>query len=384
MAIHLKNSLYPKIIQPENLLKAFEQACYEKRYRADVLIFKQNLGMNILALRQSLLNKTYQPGKYHFFQVYDPKFRQIAAAPFIDRIVHHAVCRIIEPIFDSKFIYDTLACRREKGTHHGVKRLQKFLRKQGTNYALKCDISKYFSSINHQILINILVKTIPDQDTLWLLEKIISSYESGNEYNELFPENSYYRTKKPRGIPIGNLTSQLFANVYLNKFDQFVKEKLKAKYYLRYVDDFLILGQDKQYLGNLIPPLKEFLKEKLYLTLHPKKIRIYPVEIGVDFLGFIIFKDFKLVRARNIRKFRKRLKRFQKLLIAEKITEKRVCVSITCWLAHAEHGDSYRLRKSIFGAPLTAKNQKGIAEFVKELKCKAKTKTFGARQLKLF
>lgn len=384
MAIHLKTPLYPKIIQPENLLKSFEQACYEKRYRACALIFKQNLGMNILALRQSLLNKTYQPGKYHFFQVYDPKFRQIAAAPFIDRIVHHALCRIIEPIFDSKFIYDTLACRREKGTHHGVKRLQKFLRKQGINYVLKCDVSKYFYSINHQILLNILAKTIPDQDTLWLLEKIISSYESGNEYDELFPENSYYQTKKPRGIPIGNLTSQLFANVYLNEFDQFVKEKLKVKYYLRYVDDFLILGPNKQYLRNLIPSLKEFLKEKRYLTLHPKKIRIYPAKIGVDFLGYIIFKDFKLVRARNIKKFRKRLKMFQKLLIAEKITEKRVCVSITCWLAHAEHADSYRLRKSIFGKSLTAKNQKGIAEFVKGLKYKAKTKTFRTGQLKLF
>jgi len=380
MAIHIKTPLYSKIIQQENLFKAFELASSEKRYHPYVLIFKKNLGTNILNLHQALLNKTYQPGKYHFFQVYDPKPREIASAPFVDRIVHHAICRIIGPIFDSKFIYDTFACRDDKGTHQGIKRLQKFLRKNGTNYALKCDISKYFPSINQQILLSILTKTIPDKDTLWLLKKIILSYEFGDKYDYLFPENSYYRTKKPRGIPIGNLTSQLFANIYFNDFDHFVKEKLKIKYYLRYVDDFLILGPNKQYLHNLIPVIKNFLCETRYLTLHPKKISISPTKIGVDFLGYIIFKNFKLVRGKNVKKFRKRLKKFQKLLNDGKITEKKVQISITCWLAHIQHADSYRLRKSIFGWPLTAKNQKEIAEFVKELKRKGGK----PKQLKLF
>lgn len=370
MGTHLRNRIFEKIILQENLLKAFHAAAKEKRFRSNVLVFEERLGANIALLHTMLKNKTYRHGNYRQFHIYDPKHRIISAAPFADRIVHHAICNIIEPIFDRTFIYDSFACRKEKGTHKNTKRLQQFLQNQKLRYALKCDIAKYFPSINHKILLTILENAISDKDTLWLLKEIIGSHESGDEFEHLFPEDSHFRMSKPRGIPVGNLTSQLFANIYLNAFDHFVKEKLGVKYYLRYVDDFLILGESKQYLHSLIPPIKKFLYEHRHLTMHPKKIRVFPTRVGVDFTGYIVFKDFMLLRAKNVRRFRKRLHKFKRLLRENKISEKKVQTSITCWLAHAQHADTYRLRKAIFGKPLVAGDQKEIAAFVKSLEYK--------------
>lgn len=387
-------NLFSKIINPENLLTAFHQAEKQKRFRSYVLLFEENLGMNILNLHKALKEKTYQPGKYKFFKTFDPKERIIAAAPFVDRIVHHALHNIIEPILDKRFIYNSFACRKEKGTHRGVKRLQQLLRKKDAHYALKCDVSKYFPSINHKKISKIPDRIIRDKETMWLLKEIINSYETGNEYNHLFLPDSHYNTKKPRGIPVGNLTSQLLANIYLNELDQFVKQELKVKYYLRYVDDFLVLGPNKQYLHQLVPKIKHFLYDKFYLTLHPKKISIFPIHpacpvrnpisngvrkrfsngarLGVDFLGYVVFKDFVLIRKSNVKKFRKKLLKFKKSLNQGKTKEEKVRESITSWLAHAQHADTYRLRKRIFGKPLEAKHQKEIKEFVKNLKEKSK------------
>jgi len=384
-------NLFSKIIDPENLLTAFYQAEKQKRFRSYVLLFEENLGMNILNLHKALKEKTYRLGKYKFFKTFDPKERIIAAAPFVDRIVHHALHNIIEPILDKRFIYNSFACRKEKGTHRGVKRLQQLLRKKDAQYALKCDISKYFPSINHKKISRIPDRIIRDKETIWLLKEIINSYETGNEYNHLFLPDSHYNTKKPRGIPVGNLTSQLLANIYLNELDQFVKQELKVKYYLRYVDDFLVLGPNKQYLHQLVPKIKHFLYDKFYLTLHPKKISIFPVHpvrkqfsngasLGVDFLGYVVFKDFVLIRKSNVKKFRKRLVKFQKLLRKEKTeteekkVEEKVRESITSWVAHAQHADSFRLRKRIFGKALQAKHQKEIKEFVKNLSASASRK----------
>ncbi len=377
-------NLFPKIIDSENLLRAFYQAARGKRFRSYVLLFEEDLGINILKLHKALKEKTYRPGEYRFFKIFDPKERIIAAAPFVDRVVHHAFYNIIEPIFDKRFIYSSFACRKGKGTHRGVKRLQLLLKKKETQYALKCDISKYFPSINHQKLPLLLSRTIKDKDTIWLLKGIISSYETGKEYDHLFPPHSYYNIKKPRGIPVGNLTSQLFANLYLNELDQFVKQELKVRYYLRYVDDFLIFGSNKLYLHQLISKLKHFLYEYFYLTLHPKKISIFPTKLGVDFLGYVVFKDFILIRTKNVKKFRKKLLKFKKLLNQApsrhqgcltgqgKIKEEQIRESITSWVAHAQHADSFRLRRRIFGKALKAKHQEEIKEFIRKLNEKSK------------
>ena len=202
------------------------------------------------------------------------------------------------------------------------------------------------------------------------MKQIIKSYETGDEYDYLFPPNSHFCACRPRGIPIGNLTSQIFINIYLNELDQYVKHCLKIKHYVRYVDDFIILSKDKRYLQELTEKIRTFLYDKLYLTLHPKKVSIFPINQGIDFLGYVIFKEHILLRARNVKSFRKRLKKYRQLYLDSKTDkekegkEKKIMESITAWLAHAEHADTYQLRKSIFGNPLIAKNQKGIKEFI--------------------
>jgi len=192
-----------------------------------------------LNLKNYLTSNCYRPGKYRHFWVYDPKKRRISAPVFVDRVVHHALCQVIEPIFDRSFIYDSYACRRNKGNHQAMKRLQTFLRKPGAAYALKCDISKYFASINQQILLQLIKKKIADPKVLALLQIIIFSYR--NPVQQDPHEIASSASSISRGIPIGNLTSQLFANIYLNELDYYVKQILRRKYYLRYVDDFIIL-----------------------------------------------------------------------------------------------------------------------------------------------
>ncbi len=215
-----------------------------------------------------------------------------------------------------------------------------------------------------------------------LLKEVVGSYKSDHKYNKLFPPNSHFRTKLSRGIPIGNLTSQLFINIYLNELDQYLKHQLKVKYYVRYVDDFIILSKNKKALHQLAEKIKIFLYNELYLTLHPKKMRIFPTRLGIDFLGYLIFKDHIRLRTYNVKTFRKRLRRFQKLYLTDKISQQKIQESITSWLAHAEHADTYNLRKALFGKPLGAKNQKEIIEFIHSWKKKPIHKPSG--QLRLF
>ena len=192
----------------------------------------------LLEIKLALETGTWQPGDHRQFFVYDPKFRSIAAPPFADRVVHHAICTIIEPLFERRFIYDSYACRVDKGAHRGARRLQTFLRKKHAVYALKCDISKFFASIDHAVLCQIIRQTIPDPKLLEILDRIIAGYSPG--------------------IPIGNLTSQLFANVYLDQLDHFIKEELRVKYYLRYMDDFILLGENKTVLTKMLAAIRVF------------------------------------------------------------------------------------------------------------------------------
>ena len=242
---------------------------------------------NILSLHYDLVNKTYRHGGYQAFKIGDPKPREIHKASVRDRLLHHAIYRILYPYFDHKFIYDSYSCRLDKGTHRAMNRFRSFEWKVSKNntqtvWVLKCDIRKFFANIDHKILKNILAKYIGDSDTLWLLEQIIASFNTKNMADI--------------GLPLGNLTSQLLTNIYMNDFDHFAKRKLKIKFYIRYADDFIIMSEDKNWLKNILPKIDKFLKLKLKLELHPNKVYIKTFVSGVDFLGWVHFPNHRVLR----------------------------------------------------------------------------------------
>jgi len=337
------NNIFEQICSFENLHLAFYQAARCKRSKNYVLEFCFNLEENLLQLQKELLEQTYQHGFYQEFLVCDSKKRRIKAAPFRDRIVHHALCNIIEPIFDKGFIFDSYACRSGKGTHRAIKRLEKFLKKDKKNYCLKCDIAKYFNSIDHQILFRLVEKKIADKKVLRLTKEILKSSEE----------------TPGKGIPIGNLTSQLFANVYLNELDQFVKHRLRVKRYLRYMDDFLVLGFDKKKLHQIRKEMEKFLWERLELKMHPKKVNIFPVypvrnnglsngaSKGIDFLGYRLFGKYRLLRKSTVKRFVKRVRRYKKRINEGLMSDEKLGQSLQSWLVYARFGNSWRLCRSL-------------------------------------
>lgn len=299
--------------------------------------FEYNLENNLFNLYEKLKNKTYIPGKYSSFYVHDPKQRLIHKAPVLDRVVHHLVSKKLEEIFEPTFIAHSYSCRDGKGTHKGLRDLQRFTKKVGKNntnecWALKCDIKKFFASVNQDILFKILSKKIADSDFLSLIFKIIYSFSQGN-------------TKK--GMPIGNLTSQLFANIYLNELDQYVKHKLRIRFYLRYMDDFIILSDKKFRLTELIPVIKNFLKVNLDLELHPDKIKIINLNHGIDFLGYVIFPHHIIprtkTRKRLIKKIGERIMEYKK----GSITAESLYQTIQSYLGYLQHSNAYKLSEKI-------------------------------------
>lgn len=280
----LRHTFY-SIISVENLLVSWQEFLCGKRKRRDVAEFSAHFMDNIVDLHHELLEKTYRHGPYKAFKLNDPKPRHIHKASVRDRLVHHAVYRILYPFFDRKFIFDSYSCRNDKGTHRAIRRFASMARTISRNHTktcwvLQCDIRKFFASIDQSVLINILKQHILDQNIVWLLENIICSFQ----------------TSPGEGLPLGNLTSQLFVNVYMNEFDQFVKRRLKVRHYIRYADDFVILSEDKQYLVDLLPTLEKFLTEKLQLSLHPKKVSLRTVASGIDFLGWVSFPKHRVLR----------------------------------------------------------------------------------------
>lgn len=287
--------LYQKIISIEHLFQSWSEFRVGKKNRSDVQLFERNLENNLFNLHEQLLNKTYKHQSYTAFNIYDPKFRHIHKATVLDRVVHHALVSVIEPIFDKKFIYDSYSCRVDKGTHKAVKRLFAFIRKVSKNYtqscfALKLDINKFFASVDHETLLEIIKEKITNNELLWLIENIIGSFS------------------KNTGIPIGNLTSQIFANIYLNELDQFVKGELRVKYYIRYCDDFVILSDRREELETLVCKIEAFLKYTLRLSLHDKKIIIIKYTQGIDFLGYIVLPHYILPRTKTKKRVFKKLR----------------------------------------------------------------------------
>ena len=339
------NKLYSKLCSYENLVLAFKKARKGKSKLYYVVDFEKQLGDNLRLLHKELIEHTYQPRHLKKFIIRDPKTRTIHASIFRDRIIHHAIVNLLNPIYEKIFIYDSFASRKNKGTHEGVKRFEQFVRKVSLNgkliknpyssnsitgYVLKCDIRKYFDTINHEVLINILRKKIDDKDFIDLIKKVLDNFN----------------TEKGIGMPLGNYTSQFFANVYLNELDYFVKYKLKAKYYIRYVDDFVILHRSKKRLEYFMKQIKEFLPS-LKIELHPEKSSILPLRNGITFLGYRIFYYHRLLKVRNIRHFKNRLKENIELFNEGKITSEQLNCRIQGWLGYAKFANTFNLRQKL-------------------------------------
>ena len=313
------------IISIDNLLSAWQEFLRGKRNKKDVQEFQSNLMDNILSLNADLSNHTYKHGSYQEFKINDPKPRIIHKATVRDRLLHHAVYRKLYPFFDKTFIADSFSCRINKGTHRAINKFKDFayiVSKNNTKtcWILKCDIKKFFHSINQQILLEILQRYIQNENIISLLKEIIFSFNSGTTGN---------------GLPLGNLTSQLFANVYMNEFDQFMKHKLKVKYYIRYADDFIILSENRIYLKNLISKTAEFLEQELRLGLHQDKIYIKTLYSGIDFLGWVNFFDHRILRTVTKKRMFKKLLNYQKQ------------GSLESYLGLINHGNSHKIKERL-------------------------------------
>ena len=290
---------YQDIITLNNLLIAWQAFQNGKRKRADVILFEARLMDNVFSLRRDLFDKKYVHGSYTAFNISDPKPRNIHKATVRDRLLHHLVYQELYGYFDSKFVHDSYSCRMNKGTHKALDRFQDFTRIVSKNdtrtcWVLKCDIRKFFANIDHAILKDILAQYIEDADILWLFGQVLDSFSTEG--------------KKDVGLPLGNLTSQLLVNIYMNEFDQFMKRRLKIKHYIRYADDFAIFSEDKVYLENLLPEISEFLGSHLKLSLHPDKVFIKTLASGVDFLGWVHFPNHRVLRTATKRRMLKNLR----------------------------------------------------------------------------
>ena len=323
-------NLFERVCSFENLYSSYLKARRGKNDSSEVLQFTYSLENNLIALQKKLRNGTYRTGKYRNFTIFEPKKREISALPFKDRVVHHAVCSVIEPVFEKTFIFDSYACRKGKGTHAGASRLQSFLRKNTKNcFALKCDVKRYFPSVDHKTLKKMLKEKIADKKLLALLSQIIDS--PGGK----------------KGIPIGNLTSQLFANIYLNKLDSFVKHGLRAKHYIRYMDDFVILHESKKQLQCWKTQIEHFL-HSIKLGFSEKKANVFPVRKGIDFLGYKLFAFHRLIRKSTVKRFLHRIKAKIKKFKFRKISFEKLMESFNSWEAYLSHGNSHALKKSIY------------------------------------
>lgn len=335
--------MFDQIAAFDNLLVAAHHARRGKRYRRSSLEFFERLEENLIQLQNELLHQCFVPGHYREFYVYEPKKRLISAPCFRDRVVHHAIHSVIEPMIDKRFIFDSYACRHGKGTHKGADRAQHFIRvvkrNHGRVYALKADIASYFKSIDHDILKTIVARHLPCARTLRVLFDIIDCSP----------------TPTPGvGIPIGNLTSQLFANMYLNELDQVVKHQLRERHYVRYMDDFIILHHDKAHLHRVRRVIEHWLWDRLRLKTN-HKTQVFPVAASkgrpLDFLGYRIYATHRLLRKCSVKRIKYKLRHFRKDYAAGIIGMADIRPSLVSWLGHARHASSWRLVGSLLRQP---------------------------------
>lgn len=346
--------LYEQICGTENLWAAYKRAARGKRYRPAAAAFEYHLEENLLTLEEELRQETYLPGPYQNFVIRRPKRRLISAAPFRDRVVHHALMNVIEPLFERQFIFDSYANRCGKGTHAALDRCTHFLRRY--TYVMHLDVVQFFPSIDHQILYTILARTLGDEPTLRLVEKILASGVGvqADEYEMVFfPGDDLLALTRPRGLPIGNLTSQHWANVYLNELDHYAKRVLKCRAYLRYVDDILLFANDKASLHEWRCQIIQFLIG-LRLRIHENLAQPRPSKYGIPFLGFIVFPDHRRLKRANGLAFQRRLRHMKEEYRKGTLTFSELSQRIQSWVNHARYGDTWGLRAKLLGVPIVA------------------------------
>ena len=346
--------MYAQLSSWENLLLAFRRAAKGKRGLPNVAAFEYRLEENFWQLQEELRTRTYGPRPYTSFYIHEPKRRLISAAPFRDRVVHHALCNLIEPVFERTFIADSFANRVGKGTHRALERAQKLAR--SFPYVLQCDIRQFFPSIDHAILRDILAGKIADSGILWLIDRIL---ESGigvlkAEYEMVyFSGDDLFAVNRARGLPIGNLTSQFWANCYLNPFDHFVKRELRCPGYVRYVDDFLLFGKEKAVIWGWKKAIRRRLA-RLRLTIH-RGAHPRPVEEGIPFLGFVVYPDRRRLKRRKGIWYRRRLRRLVAAYQFGEISLARLTASVRGWTNHARYANTVGLRKAVLRETFTKK-----------------------------
>lgn len=361
--------IFTTIASFENLVRAYLKTRLGKASKPKVCRFDFFLESEISRLEFELNTNSYRPSRYTHFLVYDPKTRQVAAPDFRDRVVQHSLVSLIEPLFEKHFIFDSYACRKNKGTHFGAKRVKKFLMaarynygKNQSIYVLQCDIKKFFQNVSWDILLKIIKKTITSSRTFSLIRSIITlsnvhsakkllSWQSEqlslfSKIDNLSATSAMINDRK--GLPIGNLTSQLFANIYLDQLDHFIKERLREKWYGRYMDDFLIIHKDKNHLISLRDKIKIFLKNKLNLQLHPRKSVIKNVVEGIPFVGYRIFYDHTLIRGNSLRRIQKNCHHKIKAFKKNKLTQKELKQYISSINGHFQYANTYNLQQKMF------------------------------------
>lgn len=339
------NNLYERIVAFDNLARAAQAARRGKRGRPDVATFEFNLERELLRLQAELRDESYRPGAYRQFRIFEPKERLISRAPFRDRVVHHAICRVIEPLFEPTFSAHSFACRIGKGTHRALDRFQALAREH--RWALTCDIAKFFPSIDHQALLDLLRRKIRDRRCLSLIEQIVASSPPQESPMAYFPGDDLLTPlTRRRGLPIGNLTSQFFANVYLNPLDHFVERTLRCGTYLRYCDDFVLFADDRAPLSAWRRAIAACI-EPLRLRLHPGKSIVRRTARGIRFLGFRAFPGRRLLARENVVRFKRRLRRLRRDCADGRIGVEAVTASVRGWVAHAQHADTGALRASL-------------------------------------
>lgn len=335
------NNLYPQIYSFESLYSGYLKARKGKRHGREVQVFELDLEGNLIQLQNELIWSMYKTGEYRRFIVNEPKEREVAALPFRDRVVQHSLVSVIEQIWERRFIHDSYACRPGRGTHKGADRAQQMLRevqrKHGKVFVLKADIAKYFYSIDHGILKKLVRRRVCCKKTLGLIDSIIDSTAAPGDL-------------APAGVPIGNLTSQLFANVYLNELDEYVKHTLRERYYIRYMDDFCVVHHEKDHLQKIRKDIEDFLWSQLRLKTNAKT-QVFPLGDkhgrALDFLGYRIWTTHRKLRKSSISRITKKLRSFQRKYAAGLVDMKRIQQSIKSWVAHASHASTYRLRKKL-------------------------------------